>query len=100
MKKNIKFTYILAGMIIVLCGSGMLMTYVNDAIQISGFFNDRIYPSGTILNDCIDINHSWGPRHYWYFWMCILLFIVMVIRCVLISVNYWAKELNLNGTGN
>jgi hypothetical protein len=92
MKKATKFTLYLSVWIIVLCSVGMLMTFVNDYIQSIGFFGD--IKRATKDEWCIlDPMYDWGARHYWYFWMCFLLFAVSLLRVILWIINYWEDEI-------
>jgi hypothetical protein len=93
MKKATKFTIYLAMWIVLIFGIGIVMTFVNDAIQLTGFFGDT--PCTEKFGGCgiIDSEHSWGARHYWYFWGCVLLFMLTVARCVLWCVYYWDRKI-------
>jgi hypothetical protein len=82
MKKAIKFTYLLALWVLGLCLFGMFYTYFNQYLSTTGFFGDWI-------DDTLWDKHQWGVRHYWYFWMCTLLFILSIIRCIIWCWHYW-----------
>jgi hypothetical protein len=94
MKKISKFLLYLAGNILILFTAGMLMTFVNDAIQHSGFFGDvlRTAPLDRYHEEFIKDGYDWGARHYWYFWMCVAMFIIGVIRVVLWVDYYWTDK--------
>lgn len=79
MKKAITFWAWLTLQIAILMIVGMMMTYVNDALQKSGFFGDT-HLSVKSSDDNIDSWYTWGNRHYWYFWLMIILFILSLIR--------------------
>lgn len=91
MKKAAKFTVYLALWVVALFGIGIAFTFINDAIQASGFFGDvkRVTP----LSDGIDVWYDWGIRHYWYFWMCIVLFLISVLRIILWINWYWDRDI-------
>lgn len=89
MRRAVIFTYKLALWVIALCLSAMAFTYLTEYMQSSGFFGDRsIYQS----NDTIDMNHKWGTRHYWWQFMCILLFLISILRIIVWVVWYWNDE--------
>lgn len=87
------FTVYLALWTVLVCTIGMLMTFVNDAIQQSGFFQDKklSYPL-TVTAFGQDVYHEWGARHYWYAWMCVALFIIMIVRIVMWANHYWDNK--------
>lgn len=91
MKKATKFTFYLSLWVIGLCTIGMFMTFASDFIQSSGFFGDvkRSVPNNETT---IDEWYDWGARHYWYFWMCVFLFFISVVRIVMWINHYWEKE--------
>ncbi len=107
MKKASKFTVYLSIWIVCLFSTGMFMTYANDYLQESGFFGDvktgivkkwdyyaKNYTLVQDTNGQIDIYYRWGDRHYWYYWMCIFLFIISLARIVIWGYYYWEKEIN------
>mgnify|MGYP000986510354 CR=1 FL=1 len=91
MKKIIVFLSWLSLYVVILCVGGMLCTFLNDAIQASNFFGDV---AGHVERDGINIDsdHIWGARHYWYFWMCVALFIISVIRIVAWMDWFWSED--------
>jgi len=99
MKKATKFTIYLGLYIVALFSIGICFTFINDALQASGFFGDTLFKPYTgnygqfiKYHGIIDQKYEWGPRHYWYFWMCILLFILSALRIVIWCVWYWDKK--------
>ncbi len=63
--------------IIILFTLAMMFTFVPEHLRT--FFGD------TYTNNHdggIDQQWTWGNRHYWYFCMCMFLFIVTCINCV------------------
>lgn len=107
MKKATKFTIYLSIWIVCLCSTGMFMTYFNDALQQSGFFADvklgkekiwdyyeKKYVEAQATDGTVDKFYRWGDRHYWYYWMCVILFIISIARICIWVYNYWEKEIN------
>jgi hypothetical protein len=97
MKKATNFTFYLALWIVLLFCTGMFMTFVNDALQASGFFGDKPFVYSPeykyMLGDgCIDTTWTWGARHYWYHLMCVCLFILSIVRIVIWSNWYWSDK--------
>ena len=88
MKKAIKFTYLLAIWIICIGTVGLFYTYINDYLNSIDFFGDtKTYPyGGTYLYT------EWGARHYWYYWICLCLFLLSVVRMIVWAYYYWVKE--------
>jgi len=67
--------------IITLFALAMLISFTPELLR--GFFGDELFVSHNIFTTTtglIDVKWSWGFRHYLYFWMCIVLFIVQVFR--------------------
>lgn len=94
MKKATIFTFKLAGFIIAIFSIAIVMTFINDAIQASGFFADikLIKPQGPSEGVGIDIWHEWGTRHYYYAWMCFLLFCISIVRIIMWVVYFWTDK--------
>ena len=78
--------------IILLFTVASLATYLPE--QLRDYFGDvpfKSYVEGTrgvyeyrVTGDGeIDENWVWGARHYWYFWMMILLFILSVLNVII-----------------
>lgn len=91
MRKPVKFTYILSLWVIGLFTLGMFMTFFNEWLQNTGFFGDVLLKTvRNTSNDVvtIDVMHDWGARHYWYWWMCVMLFILSVVRIFVWGANY------------
>lgn len=103
MKKNAKFITYLSLQVVVLFSIAMAMTYFSDMLAQSGFFGDKACPYYKVFSDgsvryyCgasgVD-STSWGARHYWYNWMCFILFFLSLIRICAWSFNYWNDEKN------
>ena len=109
MKKAGKFTILLALWITLLFTTGMMMTFVNDTIQRTGFFGDtkfisqfHAYPEAKTSTDgwwskpnsMIDPAYVWGARHYWYYWLCIILFLLSIVRIIIWVDWYWSDKPN------
>lgn len=100
MKKATKFTIYLGLYIVALCSIGIAFTFINDALQASGFFGDTLFkPYQTTYfglvdkTGMIDGKYVWGDRHYWYFWMCTLLFTLSIVRVIIWAYCYWEDEI-------
>lgn len=101
MKRELKYITQLGLYITALFVAGMLMTFVNDWIQASGFFGDtKFIPHPSAWNKdyiitedgAIDTEYVWGARHYWYFWLCFILFMLSLVRIAVWSYGYWNTE--------
>jgi hypothetical protein len=78
MKFNVYFG--IAIQIIALCVVGMLWTLITPELRT--FFGDTPFTKTTSnWRDPVDSEWNWGARHYWYFWMMFLLFILSAINC-------------------
>jgi hypothetical protein len=84
--------------IILLFATGMLMTYMPPLMR--DFFGDNLHVhtakcvehySGCV-NGRIDVLYEWGIRHYWYFWMNVLLFILTLINFIVSVINIINKN--------
>lgn len=82
--------------IIALFTVGSLMTFLPELLR--DFFGDkpalvRYTDWGDLRGDgSIDQTYIWGSRHYWYFWMMILLFILSVINVIISIRNILIKH--------
>lgn len=92
MKKATMFTVYLSLWIVVLCSIGMAMTFLSEHLQSIGFFGDIKRPEPNRY-EMIDHWFEWGKRHYWYFWMCLFLFLTSLARVIVWIVNYWKIQL-------
>lgn len=94
MNRVTKYTIYLSIWIVIMCTTGILFTYLNDTLQSSGFFGDtKFIPKNQWeTSGVIDTEHLWGARHYWYFWMCTLLFLLSVVRVIFWSYWYWDED--------
>jgi len=99
MKKELKFTIYLGIYIVALFSIGITFTFINDSLQDTGFFGDvlvkpyKTFYGGLITQSgAIDTDYVWGARHYWYFWMCVLLFILSVARIAIWCNWYWSDK--------
>ncbi len=74
--------------IIVLFSLSMLFTYISEHLR--DFFGDihQRDRSGCIADE----NWIWGSRHYWFFWMMFLLFILSAINFVLATISLVEKH--------
>jgi len=92
LKKRTVFTMWLALYGTALLTLGMFMTFFNDAIQKSGFFADIVAQDANSAFG-IDKEHLWGQRHYWYFCICMFLFVISVIRIIMWADWYWDERI-------
>lgn len=96
MKRATMFTIYLAVWITLLFIVGMSMTFFNDWLQQTGFFADTVFVPyknqyGILVDTCgeVDQTHVWGARHYWYNILCIILFVLSIVRIILFAYYYW-----------
>lgn len=73
--------------ILLIVSMGMLGTYLSDYLIEINWFGDidtnKVYvESGKRVP-------IWGPRHYWYNWGSLVLFICTIIRSIVSCVNYY-----------
>lgn len=70
--------------IIILFTIGSLMTFVPDHLR--AFFGDTVHVCDTGWHSHgffgIDKSYEWGARHYWYFWMMVLLFLLSLVNVI------------------
>lgn len=69
--------------VIILFSIGMLMAYVKP--QLHAFLGDTVHickSDHCHHADFIDDGYDWGAMHFWFFWMCIFLFILSLINCI------------------
>lgn len=81
--KKLKITdwEILSLRVIGLFITAMLISYSPQLLR--GFFEDKLYTEdGRWHHDWIDGKYDWGFRHYLYFWMCFILFIIQAVKIV------------------
>jgi hypothetical protein len=91
MIKTTKFLTYLALWIAALCMLGFVMTFVNTYLQSTGIFGDTPCTKDWGCGD-IDSQHNWGSRHYWYYFMCVMLFLVSIARMIVWCVWYWNPQ--------
>lgn len=100
--KLIVFIHI-AFRIVLLFGSGMLMSYINPELRdflgdtecaptISQWTKEYHYACGCTV---IDNKYEWHGPHYWYFWGCIFIFILSLINTILNIGNVIIKYYNI-----
>ena len=82
---NTKVFLGLAIRIIIVFGVAMLMTFAPTELR--DFFGDTLHDHSTHgtyhQNDFLDDGWEWGARHYWYWWMCFLLFVLSAINALI-----------------
>lgn len=95
MNKATKFTFHLALYIVIVFSIAMSVSYLVEYLQSCGFFGDYPFKHhmegyGEVTSTgLVDDQMVWGARHYWFFWMCVLLFILSIIRMIIWVVKYW-----------
>lgn len=84
MGSNRYFT-LLALPVVALAIGLMAVSFLTDYLQASGFFNDVYISDPVVPTDfpTPDIHYNWGYRHYVYFWMGIVLFIISAARIII-----------------
>lgn len=98
MTRSAKFIMILDTNVIVLFVTVMMMTFFSDYLQSSGFFGDRTFvyrETGGWSPSCdgqFDTTMTWGARHYWYSWMCAILFLLSILRIIMWADEYWTNK--------
>ncbi len=78
--------------VISICTLGIFSTFLTDWIQNAGFFGDTLLekPETGAMN--YDRWYQWGPRHYWYSFMCWGLFILSIAKVIVWGNNYFDKK--------
>lgn len=100
MNRGAKFITLLSCWVVAIFTIAMFLTFFSEYLQSSGFFGDKPFVpytseygfQKTKLGGVMDNAYYWGARHYWYFWMCVILFILSIVRVVLWSVDYLDKK--------
>lgn len=70
--------------IVVLFSLAMASTFLPDYFR--GFFGDtKVVPNhnGYVYGGMIDPDWNWGSRHYWFFWMMVLLFLLSLVDAII-----------------
>ena len=78
--------------IVILFTIGFLGTFIPE--QMRDVFGDTLHvckPDYCNHGFSIDEEYDWGARHYWWFWMCILLFILSLVNVVTQSIKLVKK---------
>lgn len=93
MNRQVKFIFLLSLQVILLFIVGMFGTFLSEYLQQIGFFAD-VYLKEPVFNEFSGSSHwEWGARHYWYFWMVVVLFILQIIRIVMFVDSYkWTDK--------
>ncbi len=63
--------------VILLFSTAMLVSFSPEFLR--GFFGDTAYEEGR-TRGMFDDKYDWGFRHFLYFWMCIVLFIIQAVK--------------------
>lgn len=78
----LKFFTKLSLQVVILFGIAIVYSYLTNFLQVSGFFGDTPIPLDKQRETRIDEAWDWGIRHYLFFWMSVLLFIIQFIRVI------------------
>lgn len=78
--------------ILLITSMGMLGTYFSEYLSEINWFGD-------IDTDKVYVNTGkrvtiWGPRHYWYNWGMLFLFVCTIIRAIVSCINYYTDLKN------
>jgi hypothetical protein len=87
MKRRILFCVYLALNIVALFAAAMLWSFLTEKLR--GFFGDI---NTRDLRGAIDMDWTWGYRHYLYFWMSFFLVIVAIVRMGMWIDWFWLNE--------
>ena len=79
--------------LILLFSIGMVMTYVRPLLR--PFFGDVYVGKKQYTDFGINDGYDWGAAHYWFFWMCVFLFILSLINCIMSIYNLLNKHYKL-----
>jgi hypothetical protein len=90
MKKSITFLFWLGIQIIILFGLAFCFTWVNEYLAKTGIFGDKPAPNNDFRHDGIE----WGMRHIYYFWCCLILWLLSLIRIIIWFEWYWDEQKN------
>lgn len=80
---NTKAYFYIVFRILLLGALGIMFTYVPEHLR--GFFGDHlrntsIYSGRYETSGMVDQNWTWGARHYWFFWISTIIFILSVVK--------------------
>ncbi len=91
---SLKLYLLIALRIVLLCIIGMVATLLPDLLR--PMFGDILCNHETERHfnraGLIDTSYHWGSRHYWYYWMMVLLFCLSLIKAVIDTVVLVNKE--------
>lgn len=88
---SIKLYLQIAIRLILLFSTPMAFTFVTPELR--QFFGDTICTS--YCYDLVDVRWNWGVRHYWYFWLTTLLFLLSAFYSFIHIRKLVIKEFNL-----
>lgn len=78
----LKFFTKLSLQVAILFFVAIMYSYLTCFLQTSGFFGDTPIPLDKQNIHDIDEAWNWGTRHYLFYWMSILLFIIQFVRVI------------------
>lgn len=81
----LKFFTKLSLQVVILFGIAIIYSFLTEYLQSSGFFGD--IPADNPEEHGIDVGWNWGARHYLFFWMSTLLFVIQFVRIIVFGVT-------------
>lgn len=80
----------IAARVVLLFAVGMLLTYIPEHLR--DFFGDT-----PCTKNCynVDADWDWGARHYWYFWMNVVLFFLSFINLIISAASLVKKHYDI-----
>ena len=68
----------------------MFAIFIPDNLR--EFFGDTLRETPTTHAPRIDEWWNWGTRHYWYCWMCVLLFTLSMVDLIVYVINAFNEK--------
>lgn len=76
---NTRLYLFIAFRIVLLFSIGMAFTFVPEYLR--GFLGDVYTPDRSEFG--VDVEWTWGTRHYWFFWMMFVLFLLSIVDAII-----------------
>jgi hypothetical protein len=73
--------------VVILFAIAIVYSFLTQYLQSSGFFGDTLLPLDKQGAHEVDSAWDWGTRHYLFFWMSILLFIIQLVRIIVFGIT-------------
>lgn len=77
--------------LILLFSVAIFMSFIPEHLR--DFFGDTLVPVNEQFG--LDPEYNWGARHYWYFWLMVLLFVLPIVNLGLSIKNILEKHYDL-----